>query len=423
MSRWTNLLWDSLRRKLPDQSLLLLPGECFYTRSFLLPEGIAPDDIAAFAELSLEGVSPYPMEHLAWGFFHLPPSRRILVYATSLGRLREIGYETLAGFYQVLPSFIPLFGQTRERPTALFLGQGRTLSLLFLEADDPVPTRILSRPLPAAASEPSEGDWENARDALWREAAPEGYVSEPGLWLAGPLEAHDRSLVCRLRRTKPAGAAEIVHELPFSPATIWQVDLRDAAYAGLQRKERALSDRVWVGARAAVYTLAVLLFLQVSERALWGANRWRAATVEARREEVRKIENEHDLMQRIEQFSVEALKPFAMLNALNENRPATVYFLRAQSDGWNRLKIEGQANTLDEVNRFVDAKRTHPLVEHLNLERPVFKQGKASFNLVVTFRELPDYPVPAPAEAAPADNPPAADSAASGSSEPSQPPA
>ena len=54
-------LEERVKQKLPTRTVLLVPGEYFFSKSLDLPEGINEEDIAQFAEFSLEDLSPFPI--------------------------------------------------------------------------------------------------------------------------------------------------------------------------------------------------------------------------------------------------------------------------------------------------------------------------------------------------------------------------
>ena len=70
-----------LRAAPPPPNVVLLPDALFFTRVVAVSEGAAATAAAAEIELALEGVSPFPLAQLYYGWFWKPGSRHALVFA------------------------------------------------------------------------------------------------------------------------------------------------------------------------------------------------------------------------------------------------------------------------------------------------------------------------------------------------------
>ena len=92
------------------ESVLLLPGHLFFVESVELPPALETDEVADFAELSIEGIAPFPIEQLNWGFLYSEGASSILIYATHRDRLKQIGVQDIDQYVWVLPDFAALQG-------------------------------------------------------------------------------------------------------------------------------------------------------------------------------------------------------------------------------------------------------------------------------------------------------------------------
>ena len=136
---------------------LRIPGECFFCESIDLPESLSPESNSKESTqiskwdgylcelLNKLEFSPYPEVQLAWGYHLCENSNKAFVFATPLGRLRQMGWQNLELFRRVFPSFISLLGKTYESPTALFLLCDESLSLACFSANSSVPDFLYSR--------------------------------------------------------------------------------------------------------------------------------------------------------------------------------------------------------------------------------------------------------------------------------------
>lgn len=399
---------EKLQQKLPARSLFLLPGEYFFGRSIALPEGIVEADIPSFAELTIEGVSPFPIEHLLWGFLYHENSRHIYVYATSQGRVKSGGFEGLEHYQNVFPSFVAGFGRTYSRPTLSFLAAEGTLSALFFDANDPVPTQIQSIALlnPAAGLD----ELKELRQEWLKKVPVGGYAVDEAILRAGASVIGRSTIAIPLREVGEEGGIVWDQPLPCDTDTVWNLDVRDAAFADRERSNRRKSEQLW---RAVVYggiAAIVLLILHLSMFG-WGyVNKYRKDKISRQAPDVAAIQFQSEQANRIEGLFAEQLRPFAMLNTLNEGRPSTLYFKRVSANSWNELRIEGEAGNLEEVNRYRDTLAASPHISSLAPEM-ASRQGKAQFTFVVKFNPLPPESDPIQAEA---------DEDTSGESEPSE---
>ena len=101
---------------------LRIPGENFFTETLHLSENIISESMAveesnrAIENHVLDVIenpsfSPYPPHQLAWGYYASIEDRKILLFATPLAKLRQLGWQSLEGFRRVFPSFVSILGK------------------------------------------------------------------------------------------------------------------------------------------------------------------------------------------------------------------------------------------------------------------------------------------------------------------------
>lgn len=377
---------EKLQQKLPTRSLLLLPGEYFFGRSVSLPEGIAQADIPSFAELTVEGISPFPIEQLLWGFLHHSDSGHIYIYATSQGRVKNGGFEGLDQYQNVFPSFVAGFGRSYSRPTLSFLASEGTFSALFFQANDPVPVQIHSMALP----EPAAGlaELKELRQEWLKKLPAKDYSLDDAILRASAPVMGRSSIAIPLREVGEEGKLVWEQPLPYDIDSIWNLDVRDAAFAERERRNRRKSEQLW---RSVVYSgiAALILFILQLSMFGWGyLNKYRQEKIVRQAPDVAALIFQSEQAGRIESLFAEQLRPFAMLNTLNEGRPSALYFKRVSATSWNELRVEGEAGNLEEVNQYRDTLAANPYVIDLVPEM-ASRQGKAQFTFVIKFNPLP----------------------------------
>ena len=136
---------------------LRIPGECFFCETINLPssppvenDNKSKDRISKWDNyisdiFNQADFSPYPVEQLAWGYHFCEITRKALIFATPLGKLRQLGWQNLELFRRVFPSFISLLGKSYDTPTAIFLLFDESLSLACFDGQSTVPDHLDSR--------------------------------------------------------------------------------------------------------------------------------------------------------------------------------------------------------------------------------------------------------------------------------------
>ncbi len=395
-SNLANLL-ERIRSRLPEREVALTPGELYYCHSFEKPEGAEIGDLAEFAELSLESVSPFPLETLAWGF--VPDGRnRLLVYAASAERLSR-RHENLDVVWHALPSFAPMLGKTVERDTLRFVSAGNSISALFIRAGASAPHRVVSRPLPQRedGAPLTENELLEARDALARAMQPNGHEPERGLWRCVRAEVSGEQKVCfAVTRLLPDGnAQEQTFDWPYAGAELWNADVRGRIFAARVKVQRKRAVWAWWGFAAAGAFLALLILGQLG---LWGLGLWTRQLenkADSRAAEVMLLQSKNDFAEVLENVTEREMKPFAMLQAANTVRPSGIYFERIGTAEWNVLRIEGQGRRAEEVTSYIEQLRSSPLIENVRNVRTETRGGRTSFDLEAVFVSPPDLePLP-----------------------------
>lgn len=324
---------------LPD--VLVLPAEYFFIEKVEVPTALAPAELADFAELSMEAVSPFPLDQLRWGFLIAPDSQHLLIYAALKERLKLAGHTELETYTWVLPDFTTLQGARFTRDTEVVLeGEHYTTSFL-LPSGEASPENI--RSLPAGSDTPcSTGQ-----------------------------SIHLKLLAVELsEQSIPTFKFETIGESPadgaWSPlepdeASLWNADIRTSSFKDVERSARRTTSLV---TRVMGYAAIFAIVLVVLEGLLFAGGFWlktRTAKIDEQATSVRRIEDKQSLLNKLDQVAQNELRPIAMLTAANEVRTALgttgIEYDETIIDSSNRLTIEGKANTINELNLYTESLR------------------------------------------------------------------
>jgi hypothetical protein len=382
-------LAETIREKLPARTIRLVPGECFFVRSLDLPQGILPADIQSFAEFSIESLSPFTLEQLAWGFLYLPGAPSILVYAAYGERLRRDGWTELEDASHVYPAFLIGTGSIFDEPTVEFRRFGSSLSAVGYAPGNPIPEWVSTVSIPG--SEDAEDPLEIARKRLLRSFDSTSYtVKDEILEITGEIVESNEGWKFTVNR---GGSDEPVRDRS-EPETLgllldeqgeWFADIRDAAFIGKKRKENDLARKIWFATLAAGIAAAFCLLVQIGFFAtgLWINHK--AGVVVAQTEAFDELNETLTRVEKIEQFVQEELKPFEMLETMNVERPRAVHFTEADTDGFNQLSVKGIGTNVKAFNQYTEALRRSPRIESVTPQVRT-SQGRALFTLKILFK-------------------------------------
>ena len=385
---------EQMSRKLPPRTVGLLPGTFFFCRNLELPKNLSAQELTHFAEFSLEGMSPFALEHLAWGYMveeGVAP-RRLFVYAAYRDRVRKTGFTQLEAHQRVFPDFILALHRVVSGATVSFYAYGNSLSAVFLPAGSRIPEKVASVPLSGEGEDMGEDACRAAREHLLADLDTNGYEVSSEVTIIDSAEIDADNRVFLRATSMPADPATpspldpIRIPLQASEMQMWNADVREPDFKRARRKQQTFSSRIWLGTVAAGVAAALFILLHIGFRVTHGWMGARQATIAAQEGEANEVYSKIDFRQKIQQIAQSELKPFEMLEVMNVGRPKEVHFMRANTSGFNQITVEGEGSTADVVNRYTDFLKSSPYI--LEVEDKVrIVRNRAPFSLKITFRE------------------------------------
>lgn len=367
-------------------------GDRFFVRQVSLPPGLKGPELHGFIELSLEKMSPFPMEHLFYGFYICEESESVLIYAAYKRCFTAEEIQQWERVEFVLPDFFPILGFTYESDTIVMVEGKSALSAVSFEAGQVLPQMIVSREL----SESSE-----------IKATKQQLIG-----LVGGL--NDRPVISFVRDEESDPSEEKgVYRFPFSKQLendvasaeieqaediLWKGDLRDGSFIASKRRQKKLDQGFWKIALGLVVLLG-LFFL--SEILMLGGKAFIShldKTTIGREAEVAQIEDKKSVVQELENFERSNLIPFDMIAAIHPVLPRSIHFTRLETDGRNSLEIECKTTNSADVTIYKNGLENLLKVESAEVRNLQSAGGQSSFILVVNFKadafEISRYQLP-----------------------------
>lgn len=370
-----------LRAGPPPPRVALLPDAQFFTRLVPVTAGATPAEAAVQIELALEGVSPFPLSQLHYGWHWRPGRAQALVFAAYRRRFTLEQKEAWQGAELVLPAFAAVLGAELAPATTVLLPGADALTAVHW-GDAGMPERVEAISFPP---ETTDEDRARQREALLRDLGGSKQVIE----LAAPPVADgaggDQEVVFR--------AGDVESRLPAAVAAA--MDVRDKAELALLRGARRRDVLLW---RVALGAVAALVLLGLGELALMGGRAWedvRRRQYAAQKPQVDRIAGVHALTNRIEDFATKRLLPLEMLTQLVgftqdlERKPGEILFTRVTADqvvGLNTLVIEARTTNPAQVNAYEAALRALPVVQSAVATFGQVGGDRATFTLTVVFK-------------------------------------
>lgn len=355
--------------------IVLLPDSVFFVRS--VPVTVASpeetDSVTGQVELALEGLAPFPLTQLYYGYLWSPGEKQALVYASYRKRFTSEQVDQWEDAELVIPAFAALAGAKISTPSTVVLDTVESVTTLEWTQPNVQPEVVKAKAWPA---ELGEGDKALLRDELVRGLENERKMIETDQVPALDPEPENAEFVFNAGQVSAA----------YSRGQFDMMDVRDKEELGARRRARTRDLMLW---RVFVGCAAALLLCGVVEIGLIGMKFWqgsREAKVKSQKPVVTKIENALNLANRIEELSTKRLQPFEMLTLLDSKRPGSVVFLRTTTSGLYTIEIEGVANTPSDLSVYQTALKQMPEFESVDLRSNGVSQGISSFTLTVTFK-------------------------------------
>jgi hypothetical protein len=351
--------------------VLLVPAWRFFVRRLPLVPG---QDAAAQAGLALEAIGPFAPAQLYHGHYASPDGTEALVFATYRRNISPAELAAWAEAEEVLPSFAFWLGQPAPAAPEVWVHTSLAgLTVLGWDGRSPLPAVVLARD--TAGPAPDGLKDELLQEARRRLDAGAATVRE----FAGEIAPGARS-----KQGLTLSLGERTSR--FTPAQLRSLDVRDKSELTARQASRRRDHGLWLAFAATAAALAACLAVEAGLAVSRGMLARERARQEASAGEVRRIEQAHQVVARLEQLAGQSLKPFEMLAAVNAVRPPTVEFVRASTPGPLQMEIEAQSGNAADPQAYERALRGLATIERIELRDLRSSGGRTTFLVLVGFK-------------------------------------
>ena len=341
--------------------VLRIPGEHFFCETIDVPRNLDPEELTSFAEQALgeEGLSPFPIEQEAWGFYASLEHGKMLLFATSLAKLRQDGWQNLEGFRRVFPSFVSFLGKEYERPTICLLRHEETLTGFAYEQNCPVPSMVFS--LPLTPEEEEEDRFDETRGKLLALFDLELFEIEPVVYVTGDARRANDGTFHFEHFTAGGDSDDLPSETTKIDADLlWTCDVRSGEFKVSEQSRREWERRRWVAFLAWGVGVAALVVAFVGSKVFEKKSDQKDLDAQAMAAEVPLVEESRKLLEKLRQNKLGGIDPFGSLGRLSTHRGGEgdqpfVWFTAAHFASRNEIVLEGQGRNVESVNNFIKA--------------------------------------------------------------------
>ena len=382
-------LTQSLEKRFPQRSVVFLPPDAFVTRLIDLPQEVAAGDRRGFLELALENMAPFQLDQLRWGHLHDQPTRQVCLYAASERRLRQLGFDQQDLPVFAFPAWTALLGLKTQQPLSVLLHEG---SLCAINQNHSIPhlplAVVATRLVEPGGTEPSRAEIEAAAAALVTRLGHAPGTPHRIVTIASAT-CNERDRITIRIAPWPIASADALseHEFPIPVAATWDADVRPLDFLKGERNARRQSALAWKGCLAAGILICLLALGQVTLYATRIVISNKQDLVKERQPKVKEIDDQSILLDQILRATQNEAQVFAMLEAVNNQRPASIYFTKVDGES-KRIVVQCSGKTVSDMNLFIDKLKALTGVT-VRDQFVTSNPGSVNFNLDITFDEIP----------------------------------
>ena len=331
-----------------------VPAPYLFIHAEALPDGMQPSEMEGFAGVTMEGLSPIPLEQLAWGFLTNEKSRHMLMFGAFIERLNAESLPPEESFYHVLPSF---FAAAPANGTAqwVFIWEAGHVTAVHYNAGEIIPVRVeierLTEDSAVAAFAAKENLLKRLGSNARNEAAP-GLLAQP----EGIRGARDK-MVYTFARYDSADSqpVRIPGNAPAGVADRWSADMRGSIFRGAEQRRRRASANAGLVLKAAAVCFVLLILVQGG--VIYGQMVVKSKQTQITNQTpgVTRINEQLALLKQIDQFTGHELHPFEMIGAINLLRPKEIYYTKMRVYENNKLSVDCVSISPGAIEDFVQS--------------------------------------------------------------------
>ncbi len=374
-----------------DLDAFLAPGDWFFCRRIEIPQDLESGEEEGFVLLELEALSPFPLDHLHYGYQLDATRRYAFVFAAYKRRFEGADIAGWRRLDAALPDFLIGLHADACSEEPLVLVSEHSYSIFRYDKLSSLPASFYAEARPAPEEDEAfdlvsdvAAFCDRAKTAIVKDNPRIWFVNTNPKWLGQTawLEAED-----------PQGA--LAAKVSFTRAEIWKVDLRDPEMVEQAKKDERQNGILWKGVLGIAAAVALLLVSEI----VWGGSAGylalRRGMNSDREPAVRAFDSLQTTTNTLQNFRESNLTPFQMIETLlpYQSWPKVIY-RKFETDGPDVLVIDARASNFTEVNEFKKRLERSEMVSSVALSNQQNNPSGSSFTTTIRF--VPGVFLPAP---------------------------
>ena len=259
---------SSMRQRLPspkDPALCYVPGDLFFIERVDIPSGLSASEADAYVQTSLEGMSPFSLDHLMWGWLRVPGSgNTAVVYAALNEKVQARLPEGMGSGVHVFPSFLPFLGMIPDRPMIRTAVCGDSVSVYLYDRAGELPVEVHTTTPEGGIG---QGGASVVRQDMLRALGLRGWEVDPAVYsIDEPLWERSDALSFSVRvadqSSSGSSASSGQAALLLQGHALWNADIRPFSNKQTLERSSVWSQRLWKATAVVGITLMVLFALE-----------------------------------------------------------------------------------------------------------------------------------------------------------------
>lgn len=357
------------------------PGHVFFCRRLDIPADVADSERESYLQLQLEGMSPFPLEHMQFGFCVDRAKKYAFIYSGYRRSFDNVEMSDWSKQEVVIPEFsVGLLAGKDEEGTPLMLVSKSSISYFEFDGRSELPCYFESFPRTETedgAVQPVSEDLDDIEKRMENRIGDRN----PRIWNAGTsITIEQKNFELQAKEAGKPISVQIDREV------LWSMDLRDPESIVQAKQEEQRNVLIWRVVLGVAAALALLVFGEL----LWfGERAYLNLREDWNREQAPIVENiisRQTTINELLSFQDSDLVPFDMLVAIQPFMTDAVWFTKVETNGTNSLKVLANATSNGQVNQFKARLERFVKIETVQLENIQSRPGGATFTAFLNFK-------------------------------------
>ncbi len=371
----------SENEKLMKMQVCTAPGHVFFCRRIEIPADVADGEREGYLHLKLEGISPFPLDHLQYGYCLDSSKEYAFIYSGYRRSFDNVDITEWSKQEVVVPEFSVgiLTGKDAQGTPLLLVSNS---SITYFEFDELSELPCYFESFGRGLTE--EGDVRSAKEDLVEITNRlQGRLGEsvPRIWITDTeIKIEQKKFEFQATESDRLISTQVDRE------TLWGMDLRDPESIVHARQEEQRNVLIWRIVLGMAAALALLVFGEL----LWFGERTYLNLRQDWNQEqapiVERIISQETTINELMSFQDSDLVPFDMLVAIQPFLTDAVWFTKVETNGTSGLKVFANATSNGQVNQFKTRLERFVKIDSVQLENIQSRPDGATFTAFLNFK-------------------------------------